>query len=103
MSVKKQSAFQSGRFVLYRDPDLFHAGKPCTFVCKVTGAGVGGYKLREISSGRRRTGVKPAFMRPMDPAEVMRDIDTAPLDADATDLVSAAAAWLKQNPEGGDR
>lgn len=95
--------FGKGRHVLYRDPDLFHAGKPCTFLCKVTGSvRRRRYFLEEIPSGRRFTAA-PEYMRPIDITSVMRDIDMAPLAEDdaVSEMPSAAVAWLRQQARKG--
>ncbi|WDI23331.1 hypothetical protein PS783_37505 (plasmid) [Streptomyces enissocaesilis] len=80
------TAFKVDDFVLYRDPEMFWAGKPGhTVVCRVTYA-------------ERYTSDKIPYMRLLPPLDAMRDIDTAPLNtADAADGMTAAAmAWLAQ-------
>ncbi|MGA5498710.1 hypothetical protein ACPCSP_30620 [Streptomyces cinereoruber] len=92
--------FRSGDIVLYRDPEMFWAGKPAhTFVCKVTYAWMSGTcDLRALASGRVISHAQPDYMRLLPPLDAMRDIDTASLHVDgAADAMTAAAmAWLAQ-------
>lgn len=102
-----QRTFHQGDFVLFRDAEAFYAGASpaeCTFVCRVTESHAGDrYHLRDMRSDRKWLRASADCMRPLGgPAEVMRDIDTAPLESgDVSGLESAAVAWLRQ--QAGDR
>ncbi|MEU8550522.1 hypothetical protein AB0C81_26675 [Streptomyces roseoverticillatus] len=94
--------FKRDDFVLFRDPTLFWMGKPGhTFVCRVADAFHTGaeyrYTLICLSTGQRINGsVRGDYMRLLPPADAMRDIDIAPLNAmdAADDMTPAAVAWL---------
>ncbi|WP_228978438.1 hypothetical protein [Streptomyces sp. DH12] len=94
------AVFNRGDFVLYRDPSRFWAGEPGhTFPCRVEKAWASGdYELTELKTLRPIYGALPQYMRLLPPADAMRDIDTAPLQADgaAAEMTSAAMAWLAQ-------
>ncbi|MFH9438931.1 hypothetical protein [Streptomyces rochei] len=97
------TAFKVDDFVLYRDPEMFWAGKPGhTVVCRVTYAerytsDKIRYTLTPVTGGLIRN-AQGEYMRLLPPFDAMRDIDTAPLNtADAADGMTAAAmAWLAQ-------
>ncbi|MEV8455525.1 hypothetical protein AB0467_28465 [Streptomyces sp. NPDC052095] len=89
-------------YVLYRDPEKFWTGQAGhTTVCQVTA-------IVRFSSGERRYALsrldgqgvigqaRARYMRLLPPADVMHDIDTAPLTAGTgvADMTSAAVAWL---------
>ncbi|MFF2549088.1 hypothetical protein ACFVUY_41905 [Kitasatospora sp. NPDC058063] len=87
-----------GAFVLYRDANRFLTGRPDhTRVCQVLRHSdfpdrVG---LRVLETDEVIHHAPVAFTRPLDPAELMHDIDTAPLDALGDGrLMTAAGAWL---------
>lgn len=101
--------FVHGELLLVRDPEAFLAGAADhTVPCRVDvqspadaeavhyGRSV---PVRAVASGERRH-VDPEFVRRIDAAELMRDIDTAPLHGDVTALESAAVAWLRQQKGG---
>ncbi|WP_328541086.1 hypothetical protein [Streptomyces sp. NBC_00344] len=92
--------FQRGQFVLYRDPEMFWTGNSGhTVVCRVDRVCVGGaYDLAPLPSGSPIYFANPDYMRLLPSADAMRDIDTAPLNADgaADDMTAAAIAWLTQ-------
>ncbi|MFD8937904.1 hypothetical protein ACFV0R_22095 [Streptomyces sp. NPDC059578] len=98
-----QAEFRQDDYVLYRNPTLFWAGKPGhTVVCRVAyverySSGKIRYALVPVTGGLLRD-VQGDYMRLLPPADAMRDIDTAPLNADgaATDMTAAAMAWLTQ-------
>jgi len=105
-AARRKSSFDTGDFVLYRDPELFWSGQPGhTFVCRVSGRWTGDrYDLVELATGRCVDRVEATFMRLLPAAEVMRDIDTAPLnEPDPASMTPAAVAWLRQHlaAEGG--
>lgn len=94
--------YTSGDFVLFRDPAEFYAGAAptdCTYVCCIVHVAPRTYRLRDTRSDRTWDKVEAEFMRPFGgAAEVMRDIDTAPLElGDVSGLESAASAWLRLN------
>ncbi|MEV4616979.1 hypothetical protein AB0K43_30940 [Kitasatospora sp. NPDC049258] len=88
-----------GDYVLYRDADRYLTGQPDhTQVCKVLPYGQH-QRDRSTIEALATDEVFPfapiAYMRPIDPAELMHDIDTAPLDALGDGrLMTAAGAWL---------
>ncbi|THA28255.1 hypothetical protein E4198_00120 [Streptomyces sp. RKND-216] len=108
---QRAAQFQDGDLLLYRDPEAYLTGaEDHTVVCRVdvhspTDVEEAHYgrsvPVRVISSGERLH-APPAFVRRIDPAEVMRTIDTAPLHGDVSALESAASAWLRQQPNGRD-
>lgn len=86
-----------GEYVLYRDPNLFWAGKPGhTFPCRVE-LDLIDLTLRDLRTGREIADVDPDYVRPLPAADAMRDIDVAPLSTDHPGLNPAAVAWLHQN------
>ncbi len=96
--------FEREDFVLYRDPEMFWAGKPGhTFVCRVDEvvpytASDPRYHLICVTTGRRLKYARGGYMRLLPPQEAMRDVDTAPLKAGdaAAEMAPAAIAWLAQ-------
>ncbi|MFF8939220.1 hypothetical protein ACF08O_31785 [Streptomyces paradoxus] len=95
------ATYQRGQFVLYRDPEMFWTGqRGHTFVCRVDGVtpGGGSYDLTPLPHGSPVYYASPDFMRLLPAIDAMRDIDTAPLNADSAsdDMTAAALAWLTQ-------
>ncbi|CAL9672485.1 hypothetical protein [Streptomyces sp. enrichment culture] len=94
------TAFKIDDFVLYRDPQMFWAGKPGhTVVCRVTYAerytnGTIRYTLTPVTGGLI-CNAQGDYMRLLPPLDAMRDIDTAPLHT-ADGMTAAAMAWLAQ-------
>ncbi|WP_371484833.1 hypothetical protein [Kitasatospora sp. NBC_00315] len=88
-----------GTYVLYRDADRYLTGHPDhTQVCRVV-AGSHGFPdratLQILATGEIVHSAPIAYLRELDPAELMHDIDTAPLDALGDGrLMTAAGAWL---------
>ncbi|MFB7668324.1 hypothetical protein ACFC1R_31135 [Kitasatospora sp. NPDC056138] len=88
-----------GTYVLFRDADRYLAGHPDhTQVCKVL---CDSHYLKDkatvqvLATDEVIRYAPVVFMRPLDPAELMHDIDTAPLDALGDGrLMTAAGAWL---------
>ncbi|WP_394427214.1 hypothetical protein [Streptomyces sp. SGAir0957] len=96
------TVFHVDDYVLYRDPALFWTGQPDhTFVCRITStvpyATGTRYNLAPVTGGLIRD-VQSGYMRLLPAADAMRDIDTAPLNADspADGMTAAAMAWLAQ-------
>ncbi|MFD6471768.1 hypothetical protein [Streptomyces goshikiensis] len=96
------TTFKHGDFVLYRDPEKFWKGDADhTFVCRIDDiahytSGESAYTLTRLSGGLVAK-ARREYMRLLPPADAMRDIDTAPLNTDAADDMTAAAmAWLTQ-------
>ena len=88
--------FVYGQYVLYRDPDLYWAGKPDhTFPCRVLLSPVF-FELRDLRTGRSFR-ADPNYARLLPAEDCMRDIDAAPLASDDPGLHPAAVAWLQQN------
>lgn len=88
-----------GDYVLYRDADRYLSGHPDhTQVCKVLPYGQhqrGCSTIEVLATGEVIAFAPIAYMRALDPAELMHDIDTAPLDALGDGrLMTAAGAWL---------
>ncbi|MFG2910910.1 hypothetical protein ACGF13_38420 [Kitasatospora sp. NPDC048286] len=88
-----------GTYVLYRDADRYLAGNPDhTQVCKVLPdphLPQDKAPLRVLATDEVIRYAPVAYMRPIDPAELMHDIDTAPLDTLGDGrLMTAAGAWL---------
>ncbi|MEU8926995.1 hypothetical protein AB0D10_39770 [Kitasatospora sp. NPDC048545] len=88
-----------GDYVLYRDADRYLTSHPDhTQVCKVLPYGQhlrGRSTVQVLATGEVLPHAPIAYMRELDPAELMHDIDTAPLDALGDGrLMTAAGAWL---------
>ena len=88
-----------GTYVLYRDADRYLTGHPDhTRVCRVL-PGCHGFEalatVQVLATGEVIQGAPVLYMRRIDPAELMHDIDTAPIDALGDGrLMTAAGAWL---------
>ncbi|MFD1832425.1 hypothetical protein ACFSJS_22655 [Streptomyces desertarenae] len=84
-----------GSYALVRIPERYLTGQADhTIVCRVTGHDLRGrVELLEIRTGDAHT-ARPEYVRPISPAEIMRDIDTAALDAG--DLLGAGDVWLRR-------
>lgn len=99
-STAPATTYKRGQYVLYRNPEMFWTGQEGhTFVCRVERICVGGatYDLTPLPSGRQITAASPDYMRLLPAIDAMRDIDTAPLNTDtADDMTAAAMAWLAQ-------
>ncbi|MDX3538065.1 hypothetical protein PV721_27680 [Streptomyces sp. MB09-01] len=99
-STAPATTYKRGQYVLYRNPEMFWTGQEGhTFVCRVERICVGGttYDLTPLPSGRQITAASPDYMRLLPAIDAMRDIDTAPLNTDTVDDMTAAAmAWLTQ-------
>ncbi|WBP91995.1 hypothetical protein [Kitasatospora cathayae] len=88
-----------GTYVLFRDMDRYLTGNPDhTQICKVL---ADSHYLEDkadllVLATQEVIRFAPVvFMRPLHPAELMHDIDTAPLDALGDGrLMTAAGAWL---------
>ncbi|WP_327328719.1 hypothetical protein OG735_41375 (plasmid) [Streptomyces sp. NBC_01210] len=99
-AVSQQTSYKRGDFVLYRNAELFWAGKPGhTFVCRVDRTWESGvFDLVCLDTGRVVCDAHPDFMRLLPTADVMHDIDTAPLsEPDSGAMTPAAVAWLRQH------
>ncbi|MEU8927358.1 hypothetical protein AB0D10_41650 [Kitasatospora sp. NPDC048545] len=89
-----------GTYVLYREVDAFVTGDPAhTKICRVIDdrghAPAGHLLLVDLATKELIQYAPVLYIRPLDPAEFMTDIDSAPLTlVDDGLLVSAAAAWL---------
>ncbi|MFJ6140527.1 hypothetical protein [Kitasatospora sp. NPDC092286] len=88
-----------GTYVLFRDADRYLAGHPDhTQICRVLSDRhhfQDKADLVVLATDEVITSAPVVFMRPLDPAELMHDIDTAPLDALGDGrLMTAAGAWL---------
>ncbi|MFE2727058.1 hypothetical protein [Kitasatospora sp. NPDC059327] len=87
-----------GTYVLFRDADRLLAGRPDhTQICRVLPLGNSHDRvaLMVLATKEIIHQAPVAYMRPIDPAELMHDIDTAPLDALGEGrLMTAAGAWL---------
>lgn len=98
-----RTRYKAGDFVLFRNADLFWAGKPGhTTVCKVERGWVNAnfgekmYDLFDVATKRHMSG-HPDYMRLLPAIDAMHDIDTAPLnEPDAGAMPAAAVAWLRQ-------
>jgi len=97
-------ALPVGAYVLYRDAARYLAGQPDhTRACQViihpqdhltTGCST----LLDLRTQETILGVPATYLRVLDPAEIMHDIDTAPLAAlDDGRTMTAAGAWLAQS------
>lgn len=103
--TQPQTAYVRGDFVLFRDAERFWRGKSGhTFVGRVERswrhADIGKtlYDVIELSGHRYVGGIDPDYMRLLPPADVMADIDNAPLsEPDAGAMTPAAVAWLRQH------
>lgn len=94
-----KATFKQGDFVLFRDPEMFWTGKPGhTFVCRIDRAWTNDtYALTALATGCPVYEAHPGYMRLLPPADAMRDIDTASLNTEgADDMTAAAIAWLTQ-------
>lgn len=111
-TVTTEYTYRVEDYVLYRDPEKFWTGQAGhTAVCRVTA-------IVRFSSGERRYALnrldgrgvigqaRARYMRLLPPADVMHDIDTAPLTAGTgvADMPAGAVAWLASamasgNPE----
>ncbi|MGW2613146.1 hypothetical protein ACWC4A_54250 [Streptomyces mirabilis] len=107
---QRVTTFRVGDYVLYRDPERFWRGEQNhTFVCRVDNVHAhssGGNRYRLITlAGALIPAARGAYMRLLPPADAMRDIDTAPLNAEgaADDMTAAATAWLVQQHAKADR
>ncbi|MFE9427789.1 hypothetical protein ACFYNO_33065 [Kitasatospora sp. NPDC006697] len=94
-------ALPLGTYVLYRDVDRYLAGhSDHTRACRVIDhpadyLTAGRSSLLDLRTQEQITGVPLAYLRVLDPAEIMHDIDTAPLNTlDGGQTLSAAGAWL---------
>ncbi|MER5747134.1 hypothetical protein ABT097_28180 [Streptomyces sp. NPDC002225] len=100
--VIPEDTYRVEDYVLYRDPEKFWTGQAGhTTVCRVTA-------IVRFSSGERRYALsrldgrgvigqaRARYMRLLPSADVMHDIDTAPLTAGTgvADMTAAAVAWL---------
>ncbi|MFY4721460.1 hypothetical protein [Streptomyces sp. LaBMicrA B280] len=102
-SVATATAFKADDYVLYRNPERFWRGEAAhTFVCRVSSAvlfagGEWRYNLQPMTGGLICE-ARGDYMRLLPPADVMHDIDTAPLNTGgaAVDMTAAATAWLTQ-------
>jgi hypothetical protein len=89
-----------GTYVLYRDMDRYLKGEANhTMPCRVLEPGRGEHlyqaKLLVLATNEVVEHAPVAHMRPLDPAELMHDIDTAPLTMlDDGPAMTAAGAWL---------
>ncbi|MFD5433743.1 hypothetical protein ACFWJ4_16530 [Kitasatospora sp. NPDC127067] len=88
-----------GTYVLFRDADRYLTGHPDhTQICKVLADSHYLEDKADVLVLVTREVIRFApvvFMRPLDPAELMHDIDTAPLDSLGDGrLMTAAGAWL---------
>ncbi|MFJ7280282.1 hypothetical protein [Kitasatospora sp. NPDC098663] len=88
-----------GTYVLYRDADRYLTGNPDhTQVCKVLSYGQqqpDRSTIEVLATGEVLHLAPIAYMRELHPAELMHDIDTAPLDTLGDGrLMTAAGAWL---------
>ncbi|MFJ5122954.1 hypothetical protein [Kitasatospora sp. NPDC088548] len=88
-----------GTYVLFRDMDRYLTGHPDhTQICKVLVDSHHREDKADLVVLVTREVIRFApvvFMRPLDPAELMHDIDTAPLDSLGDGrLMTAAGAWL---------
>ncbi|WP_432091496.1 hypothetical protein [Streptomyces sp. NRRL F-5630] len=113
--TKPVATFAVGDYVLYRDPELYWAGKPGhTLVARVEGFyhndwnGQLFYRLCAVVSGLPIREARADYMRLLPPEDAMRDIDTAPLNAPlgeaaADGLSAGAVAWLTQQPSTANR
>lgn len=104
-AVQPQIRYIKGDIVLFRNVERFWLGKPGhTFVGRVerswrhVDTGKVLYDLTELGSLSYRAGIDPDYMRPLPAADVMHDIDTAPLsEPDTGAMTPAAVAWLRQH------
>ncbi|MFE2728367.1 hypothetical protein [Kitasatospora sp. NPDC059327] len=94
-------ALPVGTYVLYRDVDRYLAGVPGhTRPCRVIDhpadhLTAGCSSLLDLRTHETLPSVPALYLRVLDPAELMHDIDTAPLDAAGDGrLMTAAGAWL---------
>ncbi|MEU8622777.1 hypothetical protein [Streptomyces sp. NPDC048623] len=102
-TAKGKVSYQRDDFVLYRDPERFWRGEANhTFVCRVSRvvtyvSGGTRYALLPVQGGLINDAMGE-YMRLLPPADAMRDIDTAPLNAEgaADEMTAAAMAWLTQ-------
>ncbi|MGW2401775.1 hypothetical protein ACWCYY_35000 [Kitasatospora sp. NPDC001664] len=88
-----------GTYVLYRDMDRYLTGNPeHTQLCKVLADShhLSDKATLQVLGTEEVISVAPViYMRPLSPAELMHDIDTAPLDSLGNGrLMTAAGAWL---------
>ncbi|MFJ2191582.1 hypothetical protein ACIOJE_27235 [Kitasatospora sp. NPDC087861] len=89
-----------GSYVLYRDMDRYLTGEAGhTMACRVLPPDHGEYldqaKLLVLATKEVISYAPVAHMRHLDPAELMHDIDTAPLALlDDGPAMTAAGAWL---------
>ncbi|MER8103860.1 hypothetical protein [Kitasatospora sp. NPDC094016] len=94
-------ALPIGTYVLYRDVDRYLAGhSDHTRACRVIDhpadhLTAGCSSLLDLRTQEQIVSVPVEFLRVLDPAEIMHDIDIAPLRTlDSGQTLSAAGAWL---------
>lgn len=95
--------FDTDDYVLYRDPAKYLMGKPDhTTVARVRYENPRNtlVPITDLATGEELK-VDEKYLRPIPAAEIMRDIDTAPLNTEHPDLIPAAVAWLQQNARSG--
>jgi hypothetical protein len=105
--------YQGGDYVLYRNPEKYLTGRSDhTTVARIVAGECGErshFHFRnervtvvDLATGERLTCVQAAYLRRIPAADVMRDIDEAPLNAEHPELVPAAVAWLQQHTRRGE-
>ncbi|MDH6709872.1 hypothetical protein P3T27_006621 [Kitasatospora sp. MAA19] len=97
-------ALPIGTYVLYRDVDRYLAGhSDHTRACRVIDhpadhLTAGCSSLLDLRTQETIPGVPVTYLRVLAPAEIMHDIDTAPLTTlDDGRTMTAAGAWLAAN------
>ncbi|MGX9923526.1 hypothetical protein ACWIG4_27170 [Streptomyces sp. NPDC002248] len=112
--TKQVATFAVGDYVLYRDPELYWAGKPAhTLIARVEAVvhndwhGQLFYRLSAVVTGFPIREARADYMRLLPPEDAMRDIDTAPLNlplgtTDTDGLSAGAVVWLTQQASTAD-
>lgn len=95
-------AFESGTYVLVRDPARFWLGEPGHTSVGVVRTECDHHhypkrvRVSDLRTGRDECAL-PEYLRLLPAGECMRDVDVAPLASDYPGLHPAAVAWLQQN------
>jgi signal peptidase I len=91
--------FKVGDYVLFRDPERFLTGQPDHTVVAVVWDNFSHYPNQvpiKVLPSRQERDVDPRWLRLIPAADIMRDVDEAPLAGDVLEMPAAAVAWLEQ-------
>jgi hypothetical protein len=96
---KTPKDFRVGDYVLYREPERFLTGQPDHTVVAIVWDNFSHGRDQVpivVLPSRQERNVDPRFLRLIPAADIMRDIDEAPLQGDVGEFLPAAVAWLRQ-------